>query len=284
MPTFHDPRIDAAEASEALRGLAYASRVFDDPADTYTMLGDLLSSVRSLRQVLDQVGSAHLVHRGRARNDGGDHASGVSEALAAADELHHAGTLLDGVEEHVDAAMGHLGRIAWNTPDQEPGQAGRRWISVVFLQGREAEEVLDLIDRDGVDAAITHLRNWDYREETTQAALVNGYVDDEPPAGQLDRTIIDGEYALTYNPFLGQVSLLRSHPAAMSEHGLNETGAPVARAVGGVGPLESSTPQTAPTPATVPTTRAQRAPVVEAQDRGAGPARSSGASGRGLHL
>lgn len=54
MPTYHDPLQDAAEASEALRGLAHASRVFDNPADTYGVLGDLLSRVRSLRQVLDQ--------------------------------------------------------------------------------------------------------------------------------------------------------------------------------------------------------------------------------------
>lgn len=67
MPTFHDPRADADEASEALRGFAHASRVFDNPAETYSVLGDLLSGVRSLRQVLDQLGSAHLVHRGRAR-------------------------------------------------------------------------------------------------------------------------------------------------------------------------------------------------------------------------
>ena len=39
MPTFHDPLADAAEASEALRGLAHASRVFDDPADTYAVFG-----------------------------------------------------------------------------------------------------------------------------------------------------------------------------------------------------------------------------------------------------
>ena len=54
MPTFQDLTADAAEASEALRGLAHATRVFDDPADTYAVLGDLLAGVRSLRQVLDQ--------------------------------------------------------------------------------------------------------------------------------------------------------------------------------------------------------------------------------------
>lgn len=44
MPTFRDPLTDAAEASEAMRGLAHASRVFDDPADTYTVFGDLTTT------------------------------------------------------------------------------------------------------------------------------------------------------------------------------------------------------------------------------------------------
>ena len=60
MPTFRDPLTDAAEASEAMRGLAHASRVFDDPADTYTVFGDLTATMRSLRQVLDPVSYTHL--------------------------------------------------------------------------------------------------------------------------------------------------------------------------------------------------------------------------------
>ncbi|WP_454138049.1 hypothetical protein [Microbacterium paulum] len=58
MPTFENPTADAAEASAALRGLAHVTRVFDNPTDTYPVLGDLLAGVRSLRQVLDQ-----LLHR-----------------------------------------------------------------------------------------------------------------------------------------------------------------------------------------------------------------------------
>lgn len=288
MPTYHDPLQDAAEASEALRGLAHASRVFDNPADTYRVFGDLLSGVRSLRQVLDQLGSAHLVHRGRAHDDDGHQAIGAAEALAAADDLHHAGTLLDGVEERVNAAMTHSGRIAWHAPAQEldrgavSADAPGRWLSVVFLQGSEADEVLDLIDRDGPDAAIEHLRNWDYGDETTDAALENGYVYDEPPTGQLDRVITDGDYALTYNPFMGHVSLLRSHPAAMADPALAETDVvPAREAISGVGPLDASTPRSSVTPASA---RDQAGPAVVERDWFAGPVRSSGSAGRGLAL
>lgn len=337
MPTFNDPLKDATEAAEALRGLAHATRSFDDPADTYAVIGDLLGGVRSLRQVLDQLASAHIAYRGRAHDDAGNQAAGATSALAAADELHQAGTLLDTVEWRLDAASQHSGRIAWHPaaetagvseaartttqagtltltvwPDTplgehqryayrieeattgeavegrdlftgkgapvEPSRALRelagflgaagearqyafdnpgthpeneglfpgwaaeaarqnadalselaehgprpaaperaagqqRWISVVFLQGEEADEVLDLINRDGTDAAIEHLAGYDYGEETTQAALENGYVYDTPPSGALDRAATKDVYTLTYSPFLGHLSLLREYDA-----------------------------------------------------------------------
>lgn len=336
MPTFDDPRADAAEASAALRGLAHATRTIPEPAATYPVLGDLLASVRSLRQVLDQLATAHVDNRVLARDHAGDRAAGAISALATADELHQAGTLLDTVEWRLDAAAQHSGRIAWHPaapseaartiahigtltltvwPDEplgehqryayrvedsasgesvegrdlftgagapvDPGHALRelavylsaagearryaldnpgshpeneslfpqwaadaalrsytaltvfaecdpaaldaeqashseaapRWISVVFLEGSEADEVLDLIGREGIDAAIEHLAGFDVGEETTQVALENGYVYDTPPTGKLDRTATSEVYTLTYNPFMGHVSLLREYDA-----------------------------------------------------------------------
>lgn len=208
MPTFHDPIHDAEEASQALRGLAHATRSFDDPADTYAVIGDLLGGVRSLRQVFDQLASTHLTHQDRAFNDAGDHAAGMRSVLAASDALHQAATLLDAVDTHLDAASQASGKIAWH-PAVTPVPA-HRYVCVVFLQGEEADRVLDLIGADGADAAIDHLAGWDYGEETTQAALVNGYVYDTPPTEALDRTAERSDYVLTYNRDFGHVSLLRS--------------------------------------------------------------------------
>jgi hypothetical protein len=114
MPTFDDPRADAAETQAALRGLAHATRAFSDPADTYQVIGDLLAGVRSLRQVLDQLASAHIAYRARAHDDNGNQLAGANSALAAADELHQAATLLDTVDWRLDAASQHSGRIAWH--------------------------------------------------------------------------------------------------------------------------------------------------------------------------
>lgn len=353
MPTFDQPVEDAMGASAALRGLAHATRTIDNPAETYPVLGELLAGVRSLRQVLDQLAAAHIEARSRAHTDAGSQPAGATAALAAADELHQAGTLLDTVHERVDAAMSQSGRIAWHTapepldasgatratveagdlrwmvwPDvplgehqryayrienpatgqsvegrdlftgvgapvsperalrelavflsaagdarqfaiDHPGQhtdndgafpdwvadaarqhadafaelighdpnlpekpGGRRWVSVVFLQGEEADQVLDIIEREGTDAAIEHLIGYDFGEETTQAALENGYVYDQPPIGALDRTATRDVYTLTYSPFLGHVSLLRTHDAIPDPALLDiDTPAPARRTV-----------------------------------------------------
>ncbi|MGO3151919.1 MAG: hypothetical protein ACTIJJ_04750 [Galactobacter sp.] len=209
MPTFQNPTMDAAEASEALRGLAHASRVFENPADTYTVLGDLLAGVRSLRQVLDQLATAHADNQVRAYDDAENQGVGASHALAAADELRQAAALLDGVHDRLDAAMGASGRIAWRPAPSDSVPA--RWVGIVFLQGQDADEVLAIIDRDGTDAAIEHLAGFDMGEETTQAAFVNGYVYDTIPTGALDHTTTAGVYTLTYNHDHGHVSLLRAH-------------------------------------------------------------------------
>ncbi len=124
MPTFDNPVADATEASAALRGLAHATRQFTDPADTYPVIGDLLSGVRSPRQVLDQLAAAHIAPRARAHDDAGNQATGATSALAAADEPHQAGTLLDSVAWRLDAASQHSGRIAWH-PHPTPQTRGR---------------------------------------------------------------------------------------------------------------------------------------------------------------
>ncbi len=151
----------------------------------------------------------------------------------------------------------------------------------MFLQGAEADEVLDLIDRDGPDAGIEHLKNWDYGDETTDAALENGYVYEEPPTGQLDRIVTDGDYTLTYNPFMGHVSLLRSHGAALSDLPTPGTDVVTARdAISCGGPLDASPPQTTGTQ--VSARRPQQGAT--GTDWFAGLALPSGSAGEGLSL
>ncbi len=129
MPTFHDPILDGAEASEALRGLAHATRDMAHPGETYAVIGDLLGGVRSLRQVLDQLAATHLRFRACAYDDAGNHQIGIGEATAAANELHQASTLLDQVESRLDRASQHSGRIAWHELPHAPSPMTGRLVS-----------------------------------------------------------------------------------------------------------------------------------------------------------
>lgn len=84
-------------------------------------------------------------------------------------------------------------------------------MSVCFLQGEDADEVLQMIDDEGVDNALQFLTNWDYGEETTQAALENGHVYDLPPTGPLEQEVRVGNYDMTYSHSFGHVGLYRLH-------------------------------------------------------------------------
>lgn len=112
MPTFQDPSAD--EAREAVRALTYATRRFNDPAQMYDVIGNLISAVHSLQRVLDQVASAHVDQHDRAFTDSGDHAAGVAHADRAADALHAAAQHLRHVENDLDLASRHSGQIAWH--------------------------------------------------------------------------------------------------------------------------------------------------------------------------
>jgi hypothetical protein len=213
MPTFHDPTTDAAEASEALRGLAHASRVFARPADMYRVLGELSASIRHLHQIVEQVAVNHEQRIPFAFDDAGSHEAGVRYALDAAEQLRRAARLLDQSYDRLAEGFSAAGRVAWHhdpAPDTDVTLA-RRWVTVVFLQGEEADQALDIIQTQGIDAAVEHLAQWDYGAETDSAAIANRDVHDAIPVGVLDRTADSGQYTLTYNPFMGHVALHR-HP------------------------------------------------------------------------
>jgi hypothetical protein len=95
----------------------------------------------------------------------------------------------------------------------ERDEPSTRWVSVVFLQGEEADELLGLIDREGPISAIYRLQTFDHGDETVESALNDGYVYDAVPSGSTDHTIepFGSPYALTYSDTFGYVSLLRRY-------------------------------------------------------------------------
>ena len=111
MAAFVDTVADGAEAYEVLCGLADGTRTFEDPADTYWVLGDVSGSVRLLRQVLDQLSHAYAGHRSIAFTD--DRIPAVALVLTTAAEVHHAADGLDEVGDRVTRTHEASGRITW---------------------------------------------------------------------------------------------------------------------------------------------------------------------------
>ena len=124
MATFVDTVADVAEAYEGFCGLADGTRTFEDPADTYPVLGDVSGPVQLLRQVLDQLSRAHADHRSIAFTD--DRIPAVALVLATADKLHQAAEGLDEVGDQVMRTHEASGRITWYTHSSPEPERSRR--------------------------------------------------------------------------------------------------------------------------------------------------------------
>ena len=84
-----------------------------------------------------------------------------------------------------------------------------RWVSVVFLQGDEADRALRILDESGPADAVDYLTQGKYGDETTMASLTYGYVYDEFGEGTNDQAMTCGDDALVVSTGIGYVSLLR---------------------------------------------------------------------------
>ncbi|MFC7620677.1 hypothetical protein [Microlunatus sp. GCM10028923] len=84
-----------------------------------------------------------------------------------------------------------------------------RWISIVFLQGPEVEEALELLNKQGPNALVVCLAKQDFGEETTRSAVRCGHVYERLPSSDGYHLHHQEPYALIYNPDLRHVGLLR---------------------------------------------------------------------------
>lgn len=109
-----DRPVEASEAlADAARDLAYASRVFDDPADSYRVLGNLQVTLADLHQSIQQVAQMHNCEWIRASSDGADQVAGRTDARRAETLLQEAAASIDTAYDQLREAFAHNGRIAW---------------------------------------------------------------------------------------------------------------------------------------------------------------------------
>lgn len=104
MPTFEDPVADAAEAQQALRGLAHATRSVGDPADAYQVMGSLAWGLASLEQSLTQLADFYAGPARDRASLNGDTTAGRAAAQHVAEHLRHAHQLLADAAEVLDSA------------------------------------------------------------------------------------------------------------------------------------------------------------------------------------
>lgn len=118
MPTFTDPIADAAEAREAIRGLAHATRSVDDPTTIYPVLGSVSAALASLAQCLHQLGDLHDGPAIRSAWINGDSRADAASSYRVSWELHRAAEMAHQVATALERAHAIEATIAYESPDQ----------------------------------------------------------------------------------------------------------------------------------------------------------------------
>ena len=90
-----------------------------------------------------------------------------------------------------------------------------KYVLITFMQDEEAEEVLAMADKYGRDAAAQYLTDWDFGQETEDAAVVNDDIYGELPSPRYPgfATTHAGGYTLVTDDHYSWVALYRELPA-----------------------------------------------------------------------
>jgi hypothetical protein len=118
MPTYEDAAADAAEAQQALRGLARASRTMTDPGDAYRVVGSLAWGMAAIHQTLGQL---IAMYEGPARETAtieGDPVAGRSSTTRIAAVLWEVRQSVELAGRDLDLAHQIEGKIT-HTPKAE---------------------------------------------------------------------------------------------------------------------------------------------------------------------
>jgi hypothetical protein len=75
-----------------------------------------------------------------------------------------------------------------------------KYKEVVFLQGEEATEVLEILEEEGENAAFQHLLQWDYGE----SSITEG----DFPFGSTDKLFYKAHFIMCYNNKVGYIGLI----------------------------------------------------------------------------
>lgn len=153
-----------------------------------------------------------------------DYDTFLDEIRSAADTTKSAIHAGEYKEEEIDESLGTLGLsydkegsefpgVEENSSDSLVNQHGEnlkpetiaettdqeRYEDIIFLQGQEADETMDILNNDGRDAAMAHLMQWHYPGEHMGR--------NELPHGTQDKTYEKDGYIMAWNPHLPYIGL-----------------------------------------------------------------------------
>ena len=140
------------------------------------------------------MGIVHGLQKGTVKpSDVSPEARKAAKEMDPKDAEKFAKTKHKGLPKHVEKEC--------NEPYTEKIEEGKKYARIVFMQGDEAEEPLDILNRHGESAALKYLLQWDNSDY--------GDVDDRPGAGTGDRIYKKGDYIMNYNTRIGYIGLER---------------------------------------------------------------------------
>lgn len=196
MPSFTFSAAYASEAARTLHELARLGELDRTGTSAPAVIHDLRRVTLAMRQVVDQLAFAHT--------DPGLPASLRREALATADELHQAGTVMDDLASQLDAAEDAADQVT--AIDTGPA---RQWVSVANLHGDQAVQALHLLDTDGPEQAAVFLAQWDRGADTDEEATAGRRTRPQLPLAAGDWPVAIDAYTIVANPSAGQIAMYR---------------------------------------------------------------------------
>jgi|LFRM01.1.fsa_nt_gb hypothetical protein len=75
-----------------------------------------------------------------------------------------------------------------------------KYANIVFIQGEEANEPLELLAGKGEEAVFEYLQQWNYGDAPITESK-------EPPWGKHDRLFRKDQFVMAYNPTVGYIGL-----------------------------------------------------------------------------
>lgn len=116
MPIFEDAVDDAAEAQQAIRGLAQATQSMSDPGQGYAVMGSLTWGLASLEFVLAQLARFYETTASGQAEVHGDHDAGHAAAHRVAEHLRASSDQVARAVESVTRAHNAEPEIAYAPP------------------------------------------------------------------------------------------------------------------------------------------------------------------------